>query len=165
MFSMGFTLGPFCLEAQQLHNVKNIAGNSFTSDSYYFEWSVGELAGIKTVTTDRLTVTEGFCQTLMYPLRSGGDERNSFKKPFQLLPNPCQTEVFVVSYLSTPVNADALLIDDQGRIHQRQLLYLHNESKATIKTSQLIPGHYKVMLRIKDKNGQAQIYSYDIIKY
>ena len=164
-------LGGLCMNVLEahaqsfLHDVKNAAGGSFSNENYYWEWNIGELTGVKTVQSNGLTVTEGFCQTLFYPLRLDQTERNNQRKQFQLFPVPCQKELFVLSRMSTQVNADVIIVDDAGRIQLRQLLFLNNETKAALNTSQLPTGHYKIVLRFKDLSGVGQTYSYDIIKF
>jgi len=121
LFIFGATINFSQAQVQQSATVNATGGSAQLSGNTY-EWSVGEMVLVNTVTTTNLVVTQG----LLQPILNTTDIRHPELSADQLkvYPNPTKDIVFIQPGLKPNTSLTLLVYDISGRAFFRKTLVL-----------------------------------------
>ncbi len=119
LFSAGIN---YCRAQVQQSATVNAAGGSAQLGGNTYEWSVGEMVLVNTVTTSNLVVTQG----LLQPILNTTDIKHPELTADQLkvYPNPTRDIVFIQPGLAPNTRLTLLVFDISGRAFFRKTLVL-----------------------------------------
>lgn len=123
-----------------IQQVLNASGGFASKSNYSFEWSIGEMASVKTWSGDSLLLTEGFCQPLLSLFSSPGN--SSSADLFQVYPNPANEEIYIKGIVSNPGIGELSIHDISGRKIRSKRILLNEQWKEKIYINDLPPGKY-----------------------
>lgn len=121
LFIFGATIN-FC-QAQVPHAATvNAAGGSAQLGGNTYEWSVGEMVLVNTVTTTNLVVTQGLLQPILNTTGIRYSELSADQ--LKVYPNPTKDIVFIQPGLKPNTSLTLLVYDISGRTFFRKTLVL-----------------------------------------
>lgn len=147
-------------------SVINATGNTFTGGFYSFDWSVGELALVNTMssTNNKYIVTNGFIQTITYDKKSNS---NSFTQDeLTILPNPTIGPIEVKLQTRQQGTISIIVYDVAGRkLLSRQAVSYGLNTIEKFDLSSFAQGTYLIRVSLNPAPGSVnKSGSYKIVK-
>ncbi|GEM_PF-337811 len=140
LFIFGATIN-FCQAQVQQAATVNATGGSAQLGGNTYEWSVGEMVLVNTVTTSNLVVTQG----LLQPILNTTDIRHPELSADQLkvYPNPTKDIVFIQPNVKPNTSLTLLVFDISGRAFYRKTLVLKTGTEVqTVDLGTYAAGNY-----------------------
>ncbi len=140
----------------------NAAGNSGTISGAQFDWSVGEMTMVSTLSNPNIVVTQGVLQTWETPT---GVAEIKMPGALHVFPNPA-TDVVNLQYTS-PVDGmlSCKLLDMTGRkISVTQIAVMNGQAAGEIDIRALAAATYMLEVIMTPANGTPTATSYKIQK-
>jgi hypothetical protein len=146
---------PFQLNAQSIGpSTFNSAGGSATVGGNTYEWSLGEMLLVSTLSSSGIIVSQGVLQPGPLPNRIGGIEiADGLVRVF---PNPATTAVFVKTAMDRPGRLFLQLFDAMGKlVSQQQADQLTGAQKHEVNLAPFAAGHYMLLVKYVSTAGEA----------
>jgi hypothetical protein len=156
----------FCTAFSQ--QTLNVAGHSATINGLQFDYSIGEMAIIRTEHSHSLIVTQGFLQPS--GIKSSAENPvagniNTFGNEVKVYPNPTENMLFVESVESADAEINYQLFDASGKIIiSEQIFWKAGPNKFSLDLKNYAAGAYYLMVRKPGINGKTENFSYKIQK-
>lgn len=140
----------------------NAAGGSNTIASNTYEWSIGEMTLVNTVTTSNLIVTHGLLQPMFSDVGISPDKKQEAN--FSVFPNPTNDKVFIQLHLPAQTNLGISVFDITGRqLMQKTILLASGMEQQEIDFSAFVAGIYFMSIR-SIKNNHDVVNNFKIEK-
>lgn len=150
LFIMG-CLFAFTMHSQSISpNILNSAGGSANINNIRYDWSFGEMLAINTVSSSKLTVTQGVLQTRTDTAGTGIRDMDVSIPSITVFPNPTQNSVHVEWDYPIAGTLQYRLTDIQGKlIQEKQLNVQKGVDQQTLDLSGLPGGTYLLVFTVK----------------
>lgn len=156
------SLGNNCLAQSIGPQTLNAAGGSAVVAGNNYEWSIGEMVAVNTVTASNITVTQGLLQPILQT--TGIDDVNFNWGGIQIYPNPVNDRLQIKFNMEEQLDVVVQLMDVTGRIYTTEKFSKKNGMNIfEIDCSALSSGAYILNLEAVEK-GATFSNTYKIIK-
>ncbi len=141
----------------------NAVGNSAIIGSSEFDWSIGEMTMVSTVTAGSIIITQGVLQ--QSDISVGVPNYSPIARQLKVFPNPASTVVNLQYSTQTAGTLFYKLMDLNGKIISRQTINVkEGATTEQINVSALACATYMLEVTVNTGNAQPENISYKIQK-